>query len=84
LDGKLMGGGTNALEYPSWVSSLAAMAEKTSLASSTEWAKMDTQSKERQAGTTPLVLIIPREGLTPTRPLNMAGTCGIIYSAYKP
>ena len=35
---------------------------------------METQSRERQAGTTPLVLSSPRVGLRPTRLLNAAGT----------
>ena len=35
---------------------------------------MDTQSSDRQAGTTPVVLIIPRLGLSPTMLLKAAGT----------
>jgi len=34
----------------------------------------DTQSRLRQAGTTPLVPIRPSEGLKPTIPLKAAGT----------
>ena len=37
-------------------------------------ANTDTQSSERQAGTTPAVLIRPRVGLSPTMPLHAAGT----------
>ena len=37
-------------------------------------AKIDTQSSDRQAGTTPAVLRSPRVGFRPTRPLNAAGT----------
>ena len=37
-------------------------------------AKIETQSSERHAGTTPRVLIRPRVGLSPTRLLNAAGT----------
>ena len=37
-------------------------------------AKIDTQSSERHAGTTPLVLRNPQVGLRPTRLLNEAGT----------
>src|SRR5437868_597205 len=37
-------------------------------------AKIDTQSSEWQAGTTPRVLSRPRVGLSPTRLLNAAGT----------
>ena len=37
-------------------------------------AKIDTQSSERQAGTTPAVLSSPRVGFRPTRLLNAAGT----------
>src|SRR5271168_1695104 len=35
---------------------------------------METQSSERQAGTTPDALSAPRVGLSPTRLLNAAGT----------
>ncbi len=38
------------------------------------WARIDTQSSDRQAGITPAVLISPRVGLTPTIPLKAAGT----------
>ena len=34
----------------------------------------ETQSSVRQAGTTPLVLIAPRVGFSPTRALKAAGT----------
>lgn len=40
----------------------------------TSRAKTVTQSSERQAGTTPRVETRPRLGLTPTMPLNAAGT----------
>jgi hypothetical protein len=43
-------------------------------ASSQLRANTDTQSRERQAGTTPRVLITPRVGLSPTMLLNPAGT----------
>ncbi len=36
-------------------------------------AKIDTQSSDRQAGTTPRVLIRPRVGLSPTMLLKLAG-----------
>ena len=36
-------------------------------------AKMDTQSSDRQAGTTPVVLTSPHEGLRPTMLLKAAG-----------
>ena len=36
-------------------------------------AKIDTQSSERQAGTTPVVLSSPRVGFRPIRLLNAAG-----------
>src|SRR6185369_14278951 len=36
--------------------------------------KIETQSRDRQAGTTPLALKRPRVGLRPTRLLNAAGT----------
>jgi hypothetical protein len=35
---------------------------------------METQSSDRQAGTTPFVLNNPRVGFNPTRLLNAAGT----------
>jgi len=37
-------------------------------------AKIDTQSIDRQAGTTPAALTIPNVGLSPTMPLKPAGT----------
>jgi hypothetical protein len=37
-------------------------------------AKIETQSRERQAGTTPRALIRPRVGFSPMILLNMAGT----------
>jgi hypothetical protein len=37
-------------------------------------AKIETQSSDRQAGTTPSVLSRPRVGLIPTMPLSAAGT----------
>src|SRR4051794_24934173 len=40
---------------------------------STSRANTDTQSTERQAGTTPAVLTRPRVGLSPTMPLQAAG-----------
>src|SRR3954465_1747773 len=43
-------------------------------ASSAVNAKIDTQSIERHAGTTPLVLNRPQVGLSPTMLLNAAGT----------
>ncbi len=46
----------------------------TSTAPATSAAKTDTQSSERQAGTTPAVLSSPRVGLRPTIPLSAAGT----------
>ena len=46
----------------------------TAAASSTVSAKTDTQSSERQAGTTPAVLRRPRLGFSPTMLLNAAGT----------
>ena len=48
--------------------------EATRQASSTVSAKIDTQSSERQAGTTPWVLNRPPLGLRPTRLLKAAGT----------
>jgi hypothetical protein len=36
--------------------------------------KLETQSSDRHAGTTPLVLTSPRVGFRPTSPLNAAGT----------
>src|SRR3954469_10258917 len=49
------------------------MAE-TAQASSTVSPKTETQSSERHAGTTPVVLRSPRLGLTPTMLFNPAGT----------
>ena len=54
--------------------SCAVSAEATRQASSTVSAKIDTQSSERQAGTTPWALKRPPLGLRPTRLLNAAGT----------
>src|SRR3982751_2580900 len=48
----------------------ASAAEQSSVVS----AKIDTQSSERQAGTTPAVEMSPRLGLRPTMLLNPAGT----------
>ena len=47
---------------------------KTAAASAHDNAKIDTQSSERQAGTTPAVLSSPRDGLRPTMLLKAAGT----------
>src|SRR5258706_10361971 len=47
---------------------------RTSAASPTLFAKMETQSRLRHAGTTPFVLIRPRVGLRPTMLLYAAGT----------
>ena len=47
--------------------------ESTSPASAQVLAKIDTQSSERQAGSTPEVDTRPRVGLRPTRLLNAAG-----------
>ena len=44
------------------------------IASSTVSAKTETQSSERQAGTTPAVDTKPRLGFNPTILLNIAGT----------
>src|SRR6186713_3286152 len=44
------------------------------LASADDRAKIDTQSSERHAATTPLVLNNPNVGLKPMRLLNAAGT----------
>src|SRR5262245_29631571 len=46
----------------------------TVLASTAVRAKIETESRERQAGTTPVVLNNPRVGLSPMRLLNAAGT----------
>src|SRR5581483_7289019 len=43
-------------------------------ASETWFAKIETQSSDRQAGTTPRVLTRPFVGFNPTRLLNAAGT----------
>ncbi len=51
-----------------------AATSSTSSASSAVSAKIETQSSERQAGTTPRVLIRPRVGLRPMRLLKAAGT----------
>src|SRR5271170_954739 len=51
-----------------------AATSSTAAASAAVNAKTDTQSSERHAGTTPLVLNSPRVGLSPTRLLNAAGT----------
>src|SRR4051812_22672143 len=50
------------------------MTSSTRQASATDRAKIDTQSSERQAGTTPRADIKPRDGLSPTIPLSAAGT----------
>ena len=50
------------------------MAAITAQASPTEWAKTETQSRLRQAGTTPRVETTPGEGFSPTIPLSAAGT----------
>src|SRR6478609_7323695 len=55
-------------------SSKAAAAASTSAASPTLRVKIETQSSERHAGTTPRVLSRPFVGLSPTRLLNAAGT----------
>jgi hypothetical protein len=44
------------------------------LASPQVAAKIETHSRERQAGITPLVLIAPLVGFRPTKLLNAAGT----------
>src|SRR5215468_1513891 len=49
-------------------------ARSTSCASSAVSAKIEMQSSERQAGTTPWLLIKPRVGLRPTILPNAAGT----------
>src|SRR4030095_9523947 len=60
-------------EYGSFASKPRATSQ-TVLASTKVLAKIETQSRERQAGTTPVVLKSPRVGLRPTRLLNAAGT----------
>ena len=60
-------------EYGS-AGSRPAMAATTIQASPTSLASTDTQSSERQAGTTPLVETRPGVGFSPTRPHNPAGT----------
>src|SRR5512138_287220 len=60
-------------EYSS-CSSNASAARSTHSASSFVNAKLDTQSRDRPAGTTPRVLKRPREGFKPTMLLNEAGT----------
>ena len=55
-------------------SSGACATANTSAASSQVRAKMDTQSSEGQAGTTPLVESRPWLGLRPTRLFSAAGT----------
>src|SRR5687767_158396 len=65
--------GLNAREYGSSASGPCATSHATR-APATSAAKIDTQSSERHAGTTPAVLSTPRVGLTPTRLLNAAGT----------
>ena len=62
-----------AREYGS-SSSSALATRKACAASLLSSAKIDTQSSERQAGTTPRVLKAPRVGFNPTRLLNAAGT----------
>src|SRR6478736_8744937 len=53
--------------------STAAATASTSAASATVRVKIETQSSERHAGTTPQVLSNPFVGLSPTRLLNAAG-----------
>src|SRR5262245_8771106 len=50
------------------------VASSTARASLDVRAKIETQSSERQAGTTPRVLMRPRVGLSPSTLLNAAGT----------
>jgi len=50
------------------------MSASSNAASSTVCVKTDTQSRLRQAGTTPAVLTRPGVGFNPTRPLKPAGT----------
>src|SRR5260221_13912666 len=50
------------------------MTSSACMAPATLPAKTDTQSSERQAGTTPAVETRPRGGFRPTRLLNAAGT----------
>ncbi len=50
------------------------MISSTAPAARTVGARTETASKERQAGTTPVVLTIPRVGFSPTIPLQAAGT----------
>ena len=50
------------------------MMRTTTAASGTQRAKTDTQSSERQAGTTPSVDVRPTVGLMPTQPQKCAGT----------
>ena len=54
--------------------SKAAMTSRTALAARTVGARIETESNERQAGTTPVVVTIPRVGFRPTIPLQAAGT----------
>jgi hypothetical protein len=51
-----------------------AKAEKPAQASSRHVAKTETQSRLRQAGTTPRVETAPTDGFSPTMPFNAAGT----------
>ena len=54
--------------------SAAAITSSTRPASAAPRARIETQSKERHAGTTPKVLIRPRVGFKPIKLLNAAGT----------
>ena len=60
-------------EYPS-SGSAPRITSSTAAASGTVSANTDTQSSERQAGTTPRALTRPRVGFSPTMLLNAAGT----------
>ena len=62
-----------AREYGS-AGSTSTTTSSTALAWATVRVRVVTQSSERQAGSTPRVEISPRVGLTPTSPLNAAGT----------
>src|SRR5205823_11758852 len=60
-------------EYPS-AGSGPRIASSTATASPTVSANIDTQSSERQAGSTPRALTRPRVGFSPTMLVNDAGT----------
>src|ERR1044071_5516665 len=66
-------GAAGAREYAS-ARSYPSAAAHTRAASSAVSAKIETQSIERHAGTTPLVLSRPHVGLSPTILLNAAAT----------